>query len=309
MDANFFTQLPPAKLAGLIMTLVGMSLTAFTTWRYHRLYRRKRQIIYAADSRSSLMDRVCLVLLYLFIFGYGVGFADNFTRDVEPIYTFVIFIFFFGSIFVHAMVESQIAYIALLNNKNRELMKTFVNAIDMKDAYTKGHSQHVYEIIDLFYEELSEDHKKSISKPKLLDAALLHDCGKLGIKDELLNKVGLLNEEDWAIIKTHPERGKAMLDDTGYREISDWVLYHHERMDGRGYYCLPGSEIPLEARILTIADTYSALSTDRVYRTKVSHDHAIDIMLASVGTQLDGTLMECFLRIAREDLEALLRRR
>lgn len=135
---------------------------------------------------------------------------------------------------------------------------------------------------------------------------MLHDCGEISIKDEILNKAGPLAAEDWASIKTHPLVGQKMLDDTCFREISSWVLYHHERMDGKGYYGLPGPDIPVEARLIAIADTYSALSTNRVYRRRLSHGDAVKIMRQVAGTQLDAGLLECFLKIDPPALAELL---
>jgi len=193
-----------------------------------------------------------------------------------------------------------------MRNKNDELINTFVNAVDMKDTYTRGHSEHVYAVTNLFYNALRDDYKKKISRPKLLDAARLHDCGKISIRDDVLNKPGELSAEDWEIIKTHPGNGKRILDDTYLREISDWVLYHHERVDGKGYYGLSGNDIPIESRMIAIADTYSALTTNRIYRSGIRHDRVIDIMLEASGTQLDDKLMQQFLLINPWRLEALL---
>lgn len=225
---------------------------------------------------------------------------------MEPIFTFVVVIFFFGSFFIFSAVKSQIAMAARLRGKTLEVMRTFVNAIDMKDSYTKGHSEHIYKIVGLLHDKLPEELRQRINKPKLQDAAMLHDCGKISVKDEILNKVGPLTPEDWASIKTHPLVGQKMLDDTCFREISSWVLYHHERMDGKGYYGLPGADIPIEARMIAIADTYSALSTNRVYRRRLLHEDAVNIMRQAAGTQLDAELLECFLKIDPLALAKLL---
>jgi len=206
-------------------------------------------------------------------------------------------------VFIHTSTSAQINMTVLLRAKNMEIMKTFVNAIDLKDSYTKGHSEHVYDLVNLICEHLPDTYLKRLNRAKLLDAAMLHDCGKISIKDEILNKRGRITQDDWEAIKSHAVTGKKMLDDTCFSDISDWVLYHHERIDGKGYYGLSGNEIPLESRIIAIADTYSALSTNRIYRKHYSHEQAVEIMALSTGSQLDIELMGCFMRIPLKEFE------
>lgn len=276
-----------------------------STIRYHKLVIYNREETYATQSNHRATQWVSLFLMYLFIAGYIVGLVDTARRQVEPIYAFVAVIFFLGGIFIFFAINTQNQMAVTLREKTRETMKTFVNAIDMKDAYTKGHSTHVYAVVKLLFECLPDSEKRSMNRLKLLDAALLHDIGKISIDDEILNNPGQLSRQDWDIIKTHPRNGKKMLDDTCYREISDWVLLHHERMDGTGYYGTQKEDIPIEARIIAIADMYCALCTDRVYRGRKKHDDAIRIMLEAAGTQLDEALVNVFLKIDRQKLEKI----
>lgn len=294
------------RIASSLLILVGLAFAIASTVNYHRLLRYSRQESYGLYPVSRAREYFVLSLLYLFNIGYAVGFLDTLLREVEPIYLFVAVIFFFGSLFLLSAVKLQAEMAVKLREKSTEVMRTFVNTIDMKDRYTKGHSEHVYGIVNLFCEQLDDCFRDAVNRPKLLDAALLHDIGKLSISDSILNKAGKLTEEEWAAIKTHPMNGKIMLDDTSFGEISDWVLYHHERIDGQGYYRLAGESIPLESRIIAIADTYSALCTDRVYRRRSTHERALAIMWRAAGTQLDEKLMTCFCHIEPEKLEALL---
>lgn len=272
---------------------------------YHRLIRETRAETYPLQHVSRRTDVLCLTMMYLFIVGYVVGAADVFFRDVEPIYLFVAVIFFFGAIFLRTTLRLQTAMSAALRHKTMEVMKTFVNAIEMKDSYTRGHSRHVYEVVELFFEELDEDLRRSLNRARLLDAALLHDIGKISIRDGILNKKDSLTPGEWEEIQTHPVVGKRLLDDTCFSEISNWVLYHHERMDGRGYYGLKEADIPVESQIIAIADAYSALCTDRVYRAKFSHEKALEIMQKEKGTHFNAHLLDCFVRVDREKLEHL----
>jgi HD-GYP domain-containing protein (c-di-GMP phosphodiesterase class II) len=122
--------------------------------------------------------------------------------------------------------------------------------------------------VSLLYDELDNSVKERISKPKLLDAALLHDIGKISIEDDILKRTGALSEQEFEEMKKHPLNGKKTLGNTCYDEIGDWALFHHERVDGNGYYNLAPEDIPFESKLIAVADTYSASCMDRVYRAK-----------------------------------------
>ena len=294
------------RILSFIAMLCGAGIMVSTTMRYRKLLKYNAEEAYDSHRTSWVSPVIPLTMMYIFIFGFFVGMADNLMRQVEPIYLFVSFIFFLGAVFINASVVTQTDMATMLRNKSMEVMRTFVNAIDMKDSYTKGHSQHVYQIVDLFYEALPEQMQHKIKKPKLLDAALLHDIGKLNIEDTILNKRGTLTEAEWEVIRMHPLNGKKMMDCTCFVEISDWVLFHHERIDGNGYYKIAKEDIPLESRIIAIADTYSALCTDRVYRDKCSHQDALVVMRDVAGTQLDAELLQVFFTISQRALQAIL---
>lgn len=292
----------------LLLGSAGFTVMVLATYRFTKLLKHSRAATYHTQKGNPRAEFFSLVLMYSFIAAFALGIVNTMINPATSISTLVLAIFFFGAIFIHSTVNSQISMTMLLRDKNMEIMKTFVNAIDLKDSYTKGHSEHVYDLVGLIYEYLPEHYRERLNKPKLLDAAMLHDCGKISIKDEILNKRGRLSQDDWEAIKGHAVSGKRMLDDTCFSDISDWVLYHHERIDGKGYYGLRGDEIPLASRIIAIADTYSALSTDRIYRKRYSHEQAIEIMALSTGSQLDIELMGYFMRIPYNELEKVLPR-
>ena len=128
-------------------------------------------------------------------------------------------------------------------------------------------------------------------------AGVLHDIGKLGVADAVLKKPGALTDEEWAEMRRHPELGARILDHANLRDISGWVLAHHERIDGRGYpHGLAGEAIPLEARILAVADAYEAMTADRPYRVSLGHDAAREELLDGSGAQFDPVVVEAFLR-------------
>ena|SRR5436305_5793668 len=129
-------------------------------------------------------------------------------------------------------------------------------------------------------------------------AGLLHDIGKLGIPAEILGKTGPLTEPEWTVMRTHPELGLAILGATGRftREMLA-VLYHHERMDGAGYpHGLAAEEIPIEARIVAVADTFDVLTSDRPYRNAFSHGEAVKRVQLEAGPHLDPTVVDALMR-------------
>jgi putative two-component system response regulator len=132
----------------------------------------------------------------------------------------------------------------------------------------------------------------------LARAGLLHDVGKLGIPDAILHKHGALKASEWKVMKTHPEIGVSILGRAGHfkRELLA-VLYHHERLDGSGYpHGLVGDAIPIEARIVAVADTYDVLASDRPYRKARSQADARCVVEQEAGTHLDPRVVAAFLK-------------
>jgi len=131
----------------------------------------------------------------------------------------------------------------------------------------------------------------------LARAGLMHDIGKLGIPDNVLGKHSPLDDAEWNLIRTHPEMGLTLLDRAGQsrREVLA-VLYHHERLDGSGYpYGLRAEAIPIEARIVAVADTYDALTSDRPYRPACSDAEARRVLIEEAGARLDGRAVNALL--------------
>ena len=188
---------------------------------------------------------------------------------------------------------------------DNRVIQYFIDIIESKDPYTQGHSHHVKVITGALIDRLPGYLQAVIDTPKLLTAALLHDIGKITVPDSILNKESGLSDDEWKIMKEHPERGKRILSNSVLRESGDWILYHHERIDGKGYFGIPGDEIPLESKIIAIADTFSALRTYRIYRPAKSIEETIRIMREGWGTQLDPMLTDYFLSYDTDFLEHL----
>jgi HD-GYP domain-containing protein (c-di-GMP phosphodiesterase class II) len=175
--------------------------------------------------------------------------------------------------------------------------------LDLRDAGTAKHSRtvgayarHTAVALGLSQERVQRIHA----------AGVLHDLGKLGIADAILHKPGKLEPAEWKEIQRHPEIGARILEHAGLEDIAGWVRAHHERVDGRGYpKALAGEEIPLEARILAVADAYEAMVADRPYRAGIAPAQACAELVHCAGTQFDAAVVEAFLS-SLEDSEGEL---
>lgn len=177
-----------------------------------------------------------------------------------------------------------------------QAIATVANAIDAKDEYTKGHSVRVAE----YSAELARAIGWNDTQIENLHSiALLHDIGKIGVPDSVLNKPERLTEMEVELIKSHTTIGGEILKDiTLIDHLSDGAMYHHERFDGNGYpKRLKGEEIPIEARIICIADAYDAMNTDRVYRNKLPLDVIQEQLRAGKEVQFDPELVDIFLML------------
>jgi diguanylate cyclase (GGDEF)-like protein/putative nucleotidyltransferase with HDIG domain len=174
---------------------------------------------------------------------------------------------------------------------------SLAHAVDARDAYTGSHSYMVGELAARVAKRMGLE-SEQIELARL--AGSLHDLGKLAIPEEILRKPGPLNEAERLVLERHPQIGFRMLDSLGVEPVASWILHHHERWDGDGYPDrLGGEAIPLGARILFVADAYDAMTTDRVYRSKLSHERAISELERCAGTQFDPDVVSALL----EELE------
>jgi HD-GYP domain-containing protein (c-di-GMP phosphodiesterase class II) len=210
------------------------------------------------------------------------------------------------SSFERTLVETAASHLAVfLDNARlyRDLdamfvgaLSALVSAIEAKDPYTRGHSQRVALVSrDLAVEAgLPEATVKQIHI-----AGLVHDIGKIGVPEIVLRKQGRLDDAEFELIKQHPETGWRILRDIPqFAPILDGVRFHHERFDGHGYpHGLAGEEIPLSARIIAIADTFDAMSSNRTYRTARTRHEVLEEMARLGGTQFDPALLEHFLHL------------
>ena len=179
-------------------------------------------------------------------------------------------------------------------------------AVDAKDSYTKNHSDRVsYYAVML---------AKKLNLPKeeveiIRDGAYFHDIGKIGVPDSILQKTSSLTDEEYSNVKDHPSIGAHILQPAKiFENIIPIVQFHHERYDGRGYPTgLSGENIPLTARIVCIADSFDAMTSDRSYRPRFTLYKAIDELRACKGTQFDPNLVDTFIEVLTDNKETVER--
>ena len=186
--------------------------------------------------------------------------------------------------------------------------------VESRDSNTGGHIMRTSGIVAIFAEELQKD--KGFGRTReyydaLIAAAPMHDLGKIAIDDKILRKPGSFTPEEFEVMKTHAEKGAAIVENLlseiespFFVEIAKNVAcFHHERFDGSGYpYGLFGANIPFEARVMAVADVYDALVSKRCYKEQMSFEEAYNLIMNSMGTHFDPRLRDCFVA-CREKLE------
>lgn len=181
-----------------------------------------------------------------------------------------------------------------MRNMYLRSIKSMASIIDAKDHYTAGHSERVTKYVLLICHEmgLSDEYVENLK-----DIALLHDIGKIGIPEHILNKPGRLDAEEFAKMKAHPSVGFDIIKNVSFLKNPEFCKYHHERLDGQGYPDgLKGEEIPLGARIIAVADSFDAMTTDRPYRVGMGTEAALLELERCQGTQFDPLIVKAFIK-------------
>ena len=226
--------------------------------------------------------------------------ADFFVRNDVELLTAI-------GIHIGALTEN----IELVTN-NRDLfigvIRTLVNILEAKDHYTFGHSERVTNISLAIADELELGQNE---KEALRIASLIHDIGKVVISEEVLNKVSPLTDVEFSEIKKHPTIGCTFVRHlSGFDMIRSGIMFHHERVDGDGYpKRKKGEEIPLIARIIAVADSFDAMTSDRPYRKGFTEDYALTELHANIGSQFDGRVIDAFMKAYQSGKVATRRER
>jgi len=187
-----------------------------------------------------------------------------------------------------------------IQNSYVNAIKSLINTLEARDRYTKGHSEEVVYYSILIGRKLGFNEEQI----KILkNAAYLHDLGKVGIKDHILLKPSRLREDEFELIKQHPLITFKIIEPLNLREEEiEACLYHHERIDGSGYpYGLIGEKIPIYAKIIAVADAYSAMTSERPYRKKMSKEEAIEELKRYAGKHFDSDIVDLFIEIINSE--------
>lgn len=180
----------------------------------------------------------------------------------------------------------------------KRTLSAFARAVELKDPYTRGHSDRVADIAVELFREMGEDGDELSGR---YYGALLHDLGKIAVPARILTKPGALSDDEWTIVREHPVIGAAVAKEIDFLEEQiPMMLFHHERIDGRGYPWGLGAEaIPLAARVLSVSDVFDTLTSDRPYRRALSTDDAMIEIELSAGTQLDADVVAALRRVLK----------
>ncbi len=286
-------------------------LDLYATYIFLEILRYERAV-----KQKSINTRPMIVGIFLAIF---VGLLDILGTFLnKPLILnlhdpFVFGIFFIMVTFAWSFLSQYSLLFASLNkskaeiekliaksNKNfMEFVQLIAKTLDAKDEYTAGHSLRVLDCAVKIAKELNLPEKDI---EILKQACLLHDIGKIGIPDGILNKKGALTEKEKNYIRNHPIIGKKILATVSeFEPIIEIVYAHHERVDGKGYPAgIVKEQIPLLARIIAVADTFDALTSERPYRKAMKKENAIEELCAVKNSQLDGEIVDIFLKIIKE---------
>jgi hypothetical protein len=186
-----------------------------------------------------------------------------------------------------------------MRQEHLETVRALTSAIDASDPFTRGHSERVTGYAVAIARELGLSEQRVMM---IEYASLIHDMGKIALQHDILLKPGKLTDEEWRVMKTHPQTGANIVSDLGFlRGAREVVLHHHERFDGQGYpHGLTGEETPLEARIVKVADAFDAMMSDRPYRTSLGLESAITELEQGRGSEFDPRVVDAFVRLVRQ---------
>lgn len=310
-------------------------LYKFQIANYYLKYFVNIILILMTDTIIIIMNNPEMFGFYYFIMAINTSYRDrvlHLTSSFVQIISYLLISMFFPSILPAATAEdSTVSLLAtrigtffivallidLLNHytsevrikllqKDEEVFKSafsdssnaLIQALEVRDEYTRGHAFRTSRYARI----ISKCFDLTIPEEVFVDACLLHDIGKIGISDVVLTQDKKLTEEDVSLIRKHPEMGSTIISSAKSLQMAiPMVLYHHERYDGSGYpEGLKGDEIPLEARILALADAFDAMTSDRPYRKRLPLTSAINEIRTKVGKQFCPKVVEAFFKVEDE---------
>ncbi|MGN0073452.1 MAG: HD-GYP domain-containing protein [Coriobacteriales bacterium] len=303
-------------LAGYSIMYVFVLLTGSTTMVFTYIFPLLSLIVLYHQPKLVLMVGVVALLANLAydarLYLDGMVTLET-SKDLEI--QLALIVLCFGFLYVASKLYDDInrqnlEHAHTIEEKNREIQQmtldtitTIANIIDAKDEYTQGHSQRVAEYSSAIARKMGYS-EEAIAKIRYI--ALMHDIGKIGIPDAVLKKPGRLDDDEFSTMKEHVDIGAGILE--GNHMIEGLALgarYHHEKYDGNGYSSgLKGDDIPEIARIIGLADAYDAMTSDRVYRRRLSDEDVIEEIRRNRGTQFDPHIADLFLEMLEEESAA-----
>jgi hypothetical protein len=243
--------------------------------------------------RGALLTSGLSTLFYLpFIFVRLSGHTEEEMAQYGEIATVWITAFLTG-----IFVDRERAAMQKVARMHEGALIALVSALDARERNTHLHSLRVRAFAKRIGRAMALDERALTT---LSEGALLHDVGKIGVPDAILLKPGPLTEEEWVVMRQHPDIGRRILEPTPFlHEAAEIVYTHHERYDGKGYpRMLRGKDIPLGARIFSVADVFDALTTDRPYHEKMDAEQAVSEIQQGAGKQFDSEVVQAFLTIS-----------
>ncbi|MGB9678485.1 MAG: HD-GYP domain-containing protein [Thermoanaerobacteraceae bacterium] len=246
---------------------------------------------------SIIITTIVSVLEFLNIYFMVNTQAKFITFAISiPVYYFIAFSINYFKIEVKRLKIS----LDEIHNNLKEMEDSLITALEAKDIYTQGHSKRVFKLVSNIVDKMELNENEA---EKIKTAAKLHDIGKIGINDNILNKPTKLTEEEFAVIMDHPVMGYEIINKIkAMGDIAKIIRHHHERYDGNGYPDgLKGENIPLGSRIIAIADSCDAMTSKRAYRNSFTMAQAIEELRKNAGKQFDPELVEVFASVI-EDL-------
>ncbi len=278
--------------AGFLLMLYNLIFCCYFT-----LFRKE------VSNELKIADKIFSIAFICLIGMFSVAYFVVLSLHLEN--PWVTFLLFAGSIFVTFSLQWLSRLSTSVKKRSIRITDALIGLMETRDIHMDGHSVHIERLVSVLYDYLPLNLKFTVNPENLRYAALFHDIGKLGIPEEILNKPGKLTKEEWEIMRTHPEISIEILKPIqAFEPILDWIRYHHERMDGKGYYGIDGRDIPLASRMLAIADTFSSVTVIKSYKPSRTYEDGINVLKMAAGTQLDSELVEIFCNIPKHEIEA-----
>lgn len=300
------------SLLAFILSIIGTTALFIASWLlYHLVIKALASL---TDKKREINAKIFLIPPAIFNFAYITLAFSNLALSFES----TTIVYLFSTIITFLFIWAFYVIIKNINATNEaieakdevkklsvEVMEALAHTIDAKDKYTNGHSVRVAKYSRMIAEKMGLSAEIC---ENIYNMGLLHDIGKIGVPNEIINKPAKLTDEEYDVIKTHPGIGYGILSEIKSRpDLATGALWHHERYDGRGYpEHKAGEEIPLEARIIAVADSYDAMTSNRSYRQYLSQEIVRAEVEKNVGTQFDPEAARCMLMIIDEDKEYLL---